>query len=111
MIFVEDLKNLIVNLIIIYKNGEYEKVYKKLVWTIEKNKEKIGTMLNNNKKLKLNIIQTICLYYMIGMCDKDQYNKITNCWYVLYNRYIYIISSENNKSEYKKTYYDKIEII
>ena len=47
---------------------------------------------------------------MIGMCDKDQYNElpIADTYDIID---IYINSLESKKREYKKTHYDKIEII
>ena len=98
--------------VLIDENGEYKLVYDELINTINLNKNKLKILLDNKnpKPINLDIIQSICLYHTIEICESkyksilpiaDMYDIID-----LYNK-----SSSNDKKIFLKNHYLKMEKI
>jgi hypothetical protein len=98
--------------ILIYENGEYKQVYDELVKTINQNKKKLEILLDNKKPkpIDLDVIQSICLYHTIEVCE-NKYKSILpiSDMYDILN--IYIKSSSDDKKAFLKSHYAKMEKI
>lgn len=98
--------------ILIYENGEYKQVCDELVKTISSNKKKLEILLDNKKPkpIDLDVIQSICLYHTIEVCE-NKYNSILPISDMYDIIDIYIKSSSDDKKAFLKSHYTKMEKI
>ena len=98
--------------ILIYAEGEYKQVCDKLVKKINSNKKKLEILLDYKqpKPINLNVMQSICLYYTIEVCE-NKYKSILPISDMYDIMDIYIKSSSDDKKEFLKSHYLKMEKI
>jgi hypothetical protein len=93
-----------------YENGDYEEVYNELISKINSNKNKIKKLLYNSEAIQLDIIESICLYHTIEVCE-NKYKSIlpiTDMYDIID---IYLKSTHKEKQKYLKSHYTKTDII
>lgn len=94
--------------ILIYENGEYKQVYDELVKTINSNKKKLEILLDNKKPIDLDVIQSICLYHTVEICE-NKYKSILPIADMYDIIDLYIKSSLDDKKAFLKSHYLKME--
>jgi hypothetical protein len=87
-------------------------VYDELVKTINSNKKKLEILLDDRKPkpIDLDVIQSICLYHTIEVCE-NKYKSILPISDMYDIIDIYIKSSSDDKKLFLKSHYTKMEKI
>jgi len=92
------------------EDGDYRNTSLELFEHIKSVRAKLTDTLKKNKSINLNPIESICLYYMMCICEEKQYARLPiSDMYDIINIYKKIKIGE--REEYLKSHYDKTEYI